>query len=69
MITGPAGKAVSAGPVFFTADGEGYEVKVYCEEQEAYWDKAKLPYSGDDTFINADDDISPWELFSKYEHK
>jgi len=30
---------------FSAADGEGYNVMVYLEEEKAYWDKAMLPYT------------------------
>lgn len=50
----------------FSADGEGYDIKVYREEDDSYWDKAKLPYTDNDIFIGSDDDIGPWDLFKKY---
>lgn len=50
----------------FTADGEGFEVKVYREEEEEYWDKAGLPYTDRTGFVDADDAIGPWDLFRKY---
>lgn len=49
-----------------TADGEGFELKVYCEEEDAYWDKASLPYTDKTIFAGTDDEISPWDLFKKY---
>jgi hypothetical protein len=48
------------------ADREGYEVKVFREEDDSYWDKAKLPYTDNDIFVGSDNDISPWDLFRKY---
>ena len=55
--------------VMFAADDEGYEVKVYLEEEDAYWDKAKLPYTDNDYFVGNDDDIGPWDLFKKHKDK
>lgn len=51
----------------FTADGEGYEIKVYREEEEEYWDKSLLPYT-DETLYSPPltDVIGPWDLFKKY---
>jgi len=50
----------------FTADGEGFELKVYCEEENAYWDKASLPYTDKTIFCSDVEEISPWDLFRKY---
>lgn len=49
-----------------TADGEGFDLKVYREEDEEYWDKASLPYTDRTCFVNSDEAISPWDLFRKY---
>lgn len=47
-----------------TADGEGFELKVYCEEENEYWDKATLPYTDVNLCANMDE-IGPWNLFVK----
>lgn len=48
-----------------TADGEGYNIRVYNEEEQSYWDNASLPYS-DVSFNGTADKISPWDLFGKH---
>ena len=50
----------------FTADGEGYVLKVYREEDAKYWDKSLLPYTDHDIYIDPKDHIGPWDLFKKY---
>jgi hypothetical protein len=57
---------VVSGITAFTADGEGYEVKVYREEDKEYWDNASLPYTDRTIFSDRDDAIGPWDLFRKY---
>lgn len=47
-----------------TADGEGFELKVYREEENTYWDKALLPYT-DQSFPSSEKPINPWDLFKK----
>ena len=51
----------------FAADGEGYDIKVYREEEDKYWDKSLLPYT-DETLYSPplEDVIGPWDLFKKY---
>ena len=49
-----------------TADGEGFDLKVYREEEDEYWNRASLPYTDKTIFVGGDDDISPWDLFRKY---
>lgn len=57
--------------VAFAADGEGYEVKVYQEDSDVYWDNASLPYTDSETLgINSGpDSIGPWELFARRKSK
>lgn len=50
----------------FAADGEGYEIKVYKEEGEEFWNKALLPYTDEKMFVVSTDAISPWNLFRKH---
>jgi hypothetical protein len=51
----------------FTSDGEGYELKVYREEDGRYWDKSLLPYTDSTMYTPAlKDIISPWDLLRKY---
>jgi len=57
----------AGGTTVFATDGEGYDVKVYCEEEEEYWGKSKLPYNDRDMFIEYDEDVGPWDLFKKHE--
>lgn len=52
---------------FYAADDEGYDVKIYWEEDARYWDKAALPYTDNDYLVHADDAIGPWDLFRKNE--
>jgi hypothetical protein len=58
-----AGTAIAS-----TADGEGFEIKVYREEEDEYWDKASLPYTDRDLCCDPEA-ISPWDLFRKYKDK
>lgn len=60
-LAGSSGSATA-----FTADGEGFEVKVYCEEEDEYWNKASLPYTDKTIFCNDAEEIGPWDLFKKY---
>ncbi len=52
----------------FTADGEGFTVKIYREEEDDFWNKSLLPYTDDSMYYsgNFDNQVGPWDLFKKY---
>lgn len=50
----------------FTADGEGFELEVYREEEECYWDNALLPYTDEIAKDYRKDAVGPWDLFKKH---
>lgn len=54
----------------FTADGEGFDLEVYREEEDSYWDKALLPYTDAETVcLSTKGKIGPWDLFRKHKDK
>jgi len=55
----------------FAADGEWYEIKVYREEDEAYWHNSALPYTDKNAIGLSDEpnEIGPWELFKNRQQK
>lgn len=62
LETGSATGKTSA----FAADGEGFDLCVYREEEDAFWEKALFPYTDNDAQDNREDAIGPWQLFRKY---
>lgn len=50
----------------FTADGEGFDLCVYQEEPEAFWDNLCVPYTDDLAMERRNGTTSPWDLFKKY---
>jgi hypothetical protein len=52
-----------------TSDGEGYDIAVYKEDDESYWEKAQRPYSHDTSLDLREDAIDPWQLWRKYKRK
>lgn len=60
------GKATS-----FTADGEGFDLEVYREEDDSYWDKALLPYTDEAACVPYEKGVTVthWDLFKKYRKK
>ncbi len=47
------------------ADGEGFDLEVYLEEDPEYWDKSRLPYT-ENLYFGDKIEIGPWDLYKKY---
>lgn len=53
----------------YVSDGEGFDVQVYKEEEESYWNDALLPYTDEKACDNREDAIGPWQLFKQHKSK
>ncbi len=52
--------------VVVAADHEGYDLHVYREEDQSYWENSMLPYTDEANFKPAPDDaVIPWTLYKK----
>jgi hypothetical protein len=50
----------------YVADGEGYDVEVYQENSDTFWEDAQRPYTDEVARDTREEAITPWHLHAKF---